>query len=109
MTPTPLERYLQEVEERCRKATPGPYRLERVGFSNGDFAYEVNDDHQLVQFHEFNFEPIMKAKFNAELYASSITDIPRLLAIVRRLVESHTDPYAALKDCDRIAEGEGGE
>ena len=76
---------LAEIKARCEKATKGPCKVDRVAFSDGHFAYEINDTHHLVVFSEQNHKEIMKAKFNAELYSHARDDIPFLLAEVERL------------------------
>lgn len=86
---TPTQSRMKEIAERCEKATPQTKRTfaDRVGFEDGSFAYEIQDDDHLVTFYEDNHEQPMKAKFNAELYAHARTDIPFLLEQLTKAVE----------------------
>lgn len=81
------EAELKEIRERVEKATSANPRcyVERVGFDDGSFAYEINDGLHLVSFREDNHKQPMKAKFNAELYVNARTDIPKLLGEIEEL------------------------
>lgn len=75
-----MNKRIEEIRERLKKATPGLKTVERFeGFSDDTFRYEINEEGCLVAFHEENHKPSMKAKFNAELFAAASTDIEYLL------------------------------
>jgi hypothetical protein len=85
-----LKRKLDEIASRCENATSGPYHVTRVDFDHGDIAYEVctprNGLH--VAFYEHNcLDQGISAKTQAELYAHARTDVPKLLAVIEKLIE----------------------
>lgn len=80
---------IAEIQERADRASPlTPITcVERVGFDDGKFNYEINDYYHLVSFSESNHHEPMRAKFNAEFYVKSREDIPRLLEDRKELME----------------------
>jgi len=126
---TSLDTLLCQVEERLKKATPGPYIVQRFDNDGGDISYQieteqVHEEDQIVAWcgELANFK---RAKPNAELIAHAPTDLRRLLSIVREMrgaldatrdeLFGSAEPWAqdaakaikaALTRCERLASGE---
>lgn len=60
-----------KLREAAGKATKGEWIFARVAFDNGDFAYEINEECRLIQFHERDFDKRMMAKFDSEYIATA--------------------------------------
>ena len=77
--------WLREIEERCAKATPGPWEVERRDYDN---MYDTRPDRSRVVL-ERDRDGLWKDTTGAILsqdaafIASARTDIPRLLEVVR--------------------------
>lgn len=74
----------KEIRERAERATPGKLDVERLeGINEGYFRYEIltfdPNEKCLIAFYEDEHKPVMRAKFNAELFAHARTDILALL------------------------------
>lgn len=89
----PIESFLTAVEKRLEAATPGKKTVERYeGFTDNTFRYEISDENCLVAFYEDNHKPLLRAKFNAELYASAHFDLEKAVKALRvalREMEKH--------------------
>ncbi len=81
---TKTEQFLASVEKRLKLATPGKKTVERYeGFTDNTFRYEISDENCLVAFYEDNHKPLLRAKFNAELYASAHFDLAKAVKALR--------------------------
>jgi hypothetical protein len=77
---------LDKLEKLAMAATPGPWVFERQSFDSGDFAYERNDDHGMIQIYEHNYKDPMRAKFDADYIAA--TNPATILALCKALREA---------------------
>jgi len=66
MTPVDLAKLKQVAEA----ATKESWAFERVGFDDGNFAYERNTKNTFIQISEENYTSPMYAKFDAEHIAA---------------------------------------
>lgn len=84
---------LDSLIAETERATPGPYRLERVDLDHGEIAYEVSKDYPdiggfHVSFYESNcLDKRITAKHQAEFYASARTNYPAALRALKKAVE----------------------
>lgn len=80
-----LKTYLQNVQARLEKATPGPLEIIRFDNDDGTISYQVEsalgENHEIVSWHSEHACP--KPKANAELIANCPTDLSTLLQIVK--------------------------
>ena len=80
-----LKTYLQNVQARLEKATPGPLEIVRFDNDDGTISYQVEsalgENHEIVSWHSEHACP--KPKANAELIANCPTDLSTLLQIVK--------------------------
>jgi len=92
-----LSKYLSEIEERLKAATPGPWKLEgKDGIVGGPDLWDiaVTDDREMFS----TGIPREQCHANATLIANAPTDLTRLLAIVRLYEEAINDSIARSDD-----------
>lgn len=79
---TTLKSLLQEIEDRANKAAPGPWRRSGHEFDmtgDGDVVDEIIcDGHYCASYWRVN---------DAEFVAKARQDIPKLLAVIEKLIE----------------------
>jgi hypothetical protein len=94
--PDDVETFVQDVEARANKATPGPWVSGPSRDESGAAVFQRRgeDDFCLGREFEIDFD-------DAEFIANARTDIPRLIAIVREQGARNSDMLNALLDLRR--------
>lgn len=79
---------IAELRALCERATPGPYRIERVDHEPDEITYEVSAGKEFfhVVFRESECADVgVCAKEQAELYAEARTALPEALDAIEAL------------------------
>ena len=80
--------WLDEIDDYCKAATPGPWEFERIYHDPDEFSYELNTRDVFIEIREGNYENInrMRAKFDSSFIGNARTHLPDLVTRLRRVI-----------------------
>lgn len=83
-----IRQEIEKIRKVVEAASPGPLNIERVGWDEGHFTYEMHTDEGLIVFSELDYDKNpMRAKFDAELFRASRTTLPQALDAIDALTK----------------------